>query len=88
MHREWASLKGMPYYDSILPAVLRAQSHPIVDVSRHDVKDAMDAYAVNEPQARAILGAMNPNATGFVLIQGSVRAVCPSCLAALLRCRD
>lgn len=72
MHREWASLKGMPYYDSILPAVLQGQSHPIVEASRHDVRDAMDAYAVNEPQARAILGAMSRKASGFVLIQGSV----------------
>lgn len=60
----------MPYFDTILPAVLKAKSHPIVQVSSYDVKDAMRCFSVNDPQARAILGAMNPNAQGFVLIQG------------------
>ena len=38
------------------------------------VESAMEAYAVNEPQAKAILGAMSIK--GFALIQGSVNVVC------------
>lgn len=70
MHREFAGLKGMPYYDQMLSAVLHASSSPLVDPPKYTIGKAMDAYSVNEPQARAILGAMNPNTSGFVLIQG------------------
>jgi hypothetical protein len=72
MHREFAGLKGMPYYDQMLNAVLQAHSSPLVEPASTSVSKAMEAYSVNEPQARAILGAMSPNTSGFVLIQGSV----------------
>lgn len=73
MHREFAGLKGMPYYDQMLKAVLEAHSSPLVEPPSSQVTRAMDAYSVNEPQAKAILGAMNPNTSGFVLIQGYVQ---------------
>lgn len=60
----------MPYYDNMLQAILKSESSPLVEPSPRALDDAMAAYAVNRPQAKAILGAMSPNATGFVLIQG------------------
>jgi len=60
----------MPYYDRMLPYILKSDSFPLVEPSARALDDAMSAYAVNRPQAKAILGAMNPNTSGFVLIQG------------------
>jgi senataxin len=37
-------------------------------LSSNAIDDAKEAYDVNEPQAKAILGAMD--VTGFALIQG------------------
>ena len=70
MHREYGGLQGMPYFDHMLPAILQSSSSPLVEPSGRSLDDAMHAYQVNRPQAKAILGAMSPNASGFVLIQG------------------
>jgi senataxin len=37
-------------------------------LSSREVEDAMDSFDTNEPQAKAILGAMSVD--GFALIQG------------------
>ena len=52
----------------MLGNILAARSAMMPRLSDHAIDEAKRAYDVNEPQARAILGAMDVN--GFVLIQG------------------
>ncbi|CDZ98451.1 helicase sen1 [Phaffia rhodozyma] len=79
MHREFAGLRGLPYFDTplsrnpgdtLMNAVLKAESFPPLQFSSRDIQEAMKTYAVNEPQAKAVLAAMDQRTTGFVLIQG------------------
>lgn len=89
MHREFAGLRGLPYFDTLLSnnpndtllsAVLQGKSDPPLQFSEGQVKDTMRIYAVNEPQAKAVLAAMDPRASGFVLIQGFVSdCICILC---------
>ena len=65
--REYGALKGLPYYD-LVEEILAARPSMPVRPSKHDLKFTMDAYAVNEPQAAAIVGACQSE--GFSLIQG------------------
>ena len=67
--REYGALQGLPYYDQVLLMnILGARSARIPSLDEDDVKDAIKAFECNEPQARAILGAMSVE--GFALIQG------------------
>ncbi|CAK9786073.1 hypothetical protein CC85DRAFT_326715 [Cutaneotrichosporon oleaginosum] len=67
--REFGALRGLPYYEpGILRDILAARSAATPTVSEADVKDAMQKFQVNEPQAKAILGAFAVQ--GFALIQG------------------
>ena len=60
-------MKGLPYYD-LVEEILAARPSPPVKPSTHELKITMSAYAVNEPQAAAIIGACQ--SLGFSLIQG------------------
>ncbi|KZV98838.1 hypothetical protein EXIGLDRAFT_763074 [Exidia glandulosa HHB12029] len=67
VHREFASLVALPYYDLFEP-IIRAQHSPKRHVDSADVRRAMKSHRVNEPQARAIVASME--ADGFMLVQG------------------
>lgn len=73
----------MPYYEpGILDAILEARPRDLPEVTDTTAQKAMDRYQVNEPQARAIVGAMRVE--GFALIQGWVQlselfGICSSC---------
>jgi senataxin len=60
---------GLPYYESaILSDILAGRSANMPRLADWEVEEAKESYDVNEPQARAILGAMGVQ--GFALIQG------------------
>lgn len=65
--REYGALKGLPYYDLVEEILVARPSMPI-QPTKYEIEFTMDAYAVNEPQATAIVGACNNE--GFSLIQG------------------
>jgi len=65
--REYAALKGLPYYD-LVEEILAAKPSTPVQPTERELKVTMDAYAVNKPQAIAIVGACQKE--GFSLIQG------------------
>ena len=67
LHREFAALMASPYYD-LFPNVLKARVSPKPALTTQEVQQAMRAYAVNEPQARAVIGSLKTD--GFSLIQG------------------
>lgn len=67
--REYGALQGLPWYDSVLLSnILGARSAKMPRLDEEDIGDAKRAFDTNEPQARAILGAMSID--GFALIQG------------------
>lgn len=67
--REFAALRGLPYYEpEILRDILAGRSAQLPRLSESDIRKAMTAYEVNEPQAKAILGSTSVD--GFALIQG------------------
>ena len=67
--REFGALQGLPYYEpALLQNLLSARSARIPRLSEDDVEDIQQAFDTNEPQAKAILGAMSVD--GFALIQG------------------
>jgi senataxin len=69
--REFGALKGLPYYEpSLLRDILAGKGAEMPRLRPDAVVDAKKAYDVNEPQAKAILGAMD--SLGFALIQGYV----------------
>jgi senataxin len=68
LHREYAALVALPYYDLSDVIFNPRLVKPIID--KREVRASMEKYGVNEPQAGAIVGAMN--AEGFLLIQGCV----------------
>jgi len=65
--REYAALKGLPFYDLVEEILAARPSTPVQPTDR-ELKVTMDAYAVNKPQAIAIVGACQKE--GFSLIQG------------------
>ncbi|QRV77471.1 ATP-dependent DNA helicase [Ceratobasidium sp. AG-Ba] len=67
INREYAALTTAEYYD-LFDEVISARSATRTVLSDQRVKDAMRAHRINEPQAKAILGALG--STGFSLIQG------------------
>jgi senataxin len=67
--REFGALKGLAYYEpSLLTDILAGQAAKMPRLTSSAIDSAMEAYSVNEPQAKAILGAMETQ--GFALIQG------------------
>lgn len=67
VEREYAALLGLQYYD-MCDEIIHARAQPLVVAAEGDVSKAMSDYGVNEPQARAIIGAVHNE--GFSLIQG------------------
>lgn len=67
IHREYATIKALPYYDLCDEIVLGRSTKGLA--SHHtEVSKLMTAYGVNEPQAKAIDAALQN--IGFTLIQG------------------
>ncbi|KAH8114513.1 SEN1 N terminal-domain-containing protein [Phellopilus nigrolimitatus] len=67
LHREFAALMALPYYD-MADIILRPRLTDPVIASSDDIQQAIDAYQVNKPQAKAIISSMRTK--GFSLIQG------------------
>jgi senataxin len=67
LHREYAALVALPYYD-MSENILHPRLSRKPAINPTDVQQAMSTYAVNEPQAVAILSALQ--AKDFILIQG------------------
>ncbi|GAA6059556.1 hypothetical protein JCM10212_000612 [Sporobolomyces blumeae] len=67
VHREYAALQALEWLD-LCPDVLDPRPPPALVVDARLVQKTMNAYKVNEPQARAIQGSLRTN--GFSLIQG------------------
>jgi senataxin len=57
----------MQYYD-LREEILTAKPSQLVEPTEKQVETTRNVYKVNEPQAKAILSAVNN--TGFTLIQG------------------
>ena len=66
LHREYSALVALPYYD--LADVILNPRLVKTAIDRREIRASMEKYGVNEPQAGAIVGAMNTE--GFSLIQG------------------
>ncbi|PCH40128.1 helicase sen1 [Wolfiporia cocos MD-104 SS10] len=87
LHREFAALMALPYYDlcdTILQAKLTSPSVP----DSSEVSRTMSSYKVNEPQAKAILYSLNGQ--GLTLVQGppgtgKTSTICGLVHACLLR---
>ena len=72
--REYGALQGLPWYDPILLSnILGARSAKMPRLDEEDIRDAQRSFDTNEPQARAILGAMSIE--GLALIQGCVKSM-------------
>jgi len=65
--REYAALKGLPYYDLVEEILAARPSLPIAP-TKYEIEFTMKNYLVNEPQAAAIIGTSQNQ--GFSLIQG------------------
>ncbi|KAI9490861.1 hypothetical protein BDB00DRAFT_835720 [Zychaea mexicana] len=66
--REYAALQGLEHYD-LAQDILNPKPSQMPSFTDHMVDKCIDKYGVNEPQARAILGALDKK-RGFTLIQG------------------
>lgn len=67
IHREYAALMALPYYD-LFQRILQPHLSPKPAIDPRDIKQTMIAQKVNEPQAVAILASLQ--ADGFALVQG------------------
>lgn len=67
IHREYAALVSLPYYDYV-DMILQPRLSMPPQVDPKDIQNAMSKYGINEPQANAILSSLNMS--GFSLIQG------------------
>ncbi|TCD66618.1 DEAD-box type RNA helicase [Steccherinum ochraceum] len=67
LHREYAALLGLPYYD-LFDFIMRPDLAQPSRISSDELERTMSTYKLNEPQAKAILSSMNVE--GFSLIQG------------------
>jgi len=67
LEREYGALKGLPYYD-LCDQIIKGKPHSLMEIPMSKVHGTMKVYKVNEPQARAIIGAVQND--GFSLIQG------------------
>lgn len=70
LHREFAALMGLPYYD-MAETILRPRLCRPEEFNYDEIRRAMESHRVNEPQAKAILSSVKTK--GFSLIQGSVK---------------
>lgn len=69
--REFAALKGLPWYESsLLSDIMGGRSAIMPKLSTEKIEDTMKCLSLNEPQAKAVLGALEVK--GFTLIQGYV----------------
>ncbi|GAA5849474.1 hypothetical protein JCM5353_006863 [Sporobolomyces roseus] len=67
VHREYAALQALEWLE-LCPDILDPRPPPAMPLDARLIQNTMDAYKVNEPQARAIQGSLRTN--GFSLIQG------------------
>ncbi|EJC98117.1 uncharacterized protein FOMMEDRAFT_97735 [Fomitiporia mediterranea MF3/22] len=67
LHREYAALMALPYYDMVDIILQPRLADPVIP-SGDELQRTMKAYRVNEPQAKAIISSMQTK--GFSLIQG------------------
>lgn len=67
LHREYGALLSLRHND-LLTFILRPSLSVAPQVAPKELRETMDAYKVNEPQAAAILKSLNT--AGFSLIQG------------------
>ncbi|CAN6621584.1 helicase Sen1p [Trichomonascus vanleenenianus] len=67
IEREYASLKGLPYYDMV-NSIIKAEPAKPTLVGSDKLVEAQRTFGVNESQAGAILSSINSR--GFSLIQG------------------
>lgn len=68
MHRAYEALQALRYYD-LLPNILLARSAIGETVTAEELHETQQTFAVNKPQAEAILSAVKAE-QGFHLIQG------------------
>ncbi|EPY52157.1 ATP-dependent 5' to 3' DNA/RNA helicase Sen1 [Schizosaccharomyces cryophilus OY26] len=66
--RQYAAIRGLPYYHLLDDIVQGKPCSQPIKHSSSEVKGAMSRYQVNEPQAKAILSSLDNS--GFTLIQG------------------
>lgn len=67
--REYGAIEGLPYYETpMLQNILSARSATIPRLTQYEIGEAKKSFDLNEPQAKAVLGAMDIE--GFALIQG------------------
>ncbi|THH01576.1 hypothetical protein EW026_g1165 [Hermanssonia centrifuga] len=67
LHREYAALMGLPYYD-LCGVILQAGLMKPSIADMREVKQTMSTYQLNEPQAKAVISSLRTD--GFSLIQG------------------
>ncbi|GAA6010562.1 hypothetical protein JCM11491_002971 [Sporobolomyces phaffii] len=67
VHREYAALQALEWLD-LCPEILNPRPPQAIELDPRLVQSTMNAYKVNEPQARAIQGSLRTE--GFSLIQG------------------
>ncbi|KAG0345156.1 DEAD-box type RNA helicase [Podila humilis] len=68
VHREYAALIALQHYD-LCETILRPPKQIAQKPSQSVVQNIMDTYQVNQPQAQAIVGAIE-TPKGFTLVQG------------------
>lgn len=66
--REYGALEGLDYYD-LADDIIQPKATPLPKISNSAIQNCCARYDVNEPQAIAILSAMQKK-KGFSLIQG------------------
>ncbi|KAG7664856.1 SEN1 [[Candida] subhashii] len=67
VEREFASLKGLQYYDLLTP-ILHAEANRPMEVDDEEAEKMRKVFDVNKSQAKAIMGTFKSE--GFSLIQG------------------
>lgn len=66
--REYAALEALDHYD-LADEIIRPKPTPLPKISSSSIQQCCARYDVNEPQAIAIISAMQKK-KGFSLIQG------------------
>ncbi|KAJ2714492.1 DEAD-box type RNA helicase, partial [Coemansia spiralis] len=70
VHREFAALRSLPYLDEeLVAAILRPRPGLTRALKCAEVRECMQAHALNQPQAEAVVAALRCE-SGFTLIQG------------------
>lgn len=68
VQREYAALFGLEHFD-LVNDILNPRPVPMPTLSQEAVQKCIQTYKVNQPQAEAIVGALQKK-KGFTLIQG------------------